>query len=414
MTAGPYAERGVEAMTSDGLLRTGPFGSSPYNFVGKAQAREHIRLPLRLIDVTLREGQQAAEVAFGPADEIEFARALLAAGVRYVQVGYAGADDASIRRIHAACPDLHLAALVVGWKDDALDAMRSARDAGADVCSVLFRSADSHLAAIGYTRDSARARVRELVEGARRLGYPTVIYGSSFATQADLNFLRELYRAAIEAGAHVISLADSLGTAKPEAIRFLVEEMREVAGDAGIRLHMHNDYGLALANTLAGIEAGADWVEVTVNGLGERSGNCCLEELVLALGGLYGVETGVDPRRLSSLSQLVARLTGAEIPPMKPVVGANAFANKLEIHVQAVAKNPGLMEPYDPSLVGNRRSIRIGRGTGPTGVRLRAAELGLEVREADIPRVVAAVNERAIKLKRSLTDEEFRGVMTDR
>lgn len=414
MTAGRYPASAAEATISDGLLRVGPFGSSPYNFVAQARAREHLRQPLHLIDVTLREGQQAAEVAFGPSDEIEFARALGAAGVRYVQVGYAGADDASIRRIHEACPDLHLAALVVGWKGDALEAMRSARDAGADVCSVLFRSADSHLEAIGHTRDTARARVRELVEGGRRLGYPTVIYGSSFATQADLGFLRELYPVAVEAGADVISLADSLGTAKPEAIRFLVEEMRDVAPAAGIRLHMHNDYGLALANTLAGIEAGADWVEVTVNGLGERSGNCCLEELVLALEGLYGVETAVDARSLCGLSQLVARLTGAEIPPMKPVVGGNAFSNKLEIHVQAVAKNPGLMEPYDPSLVGNRRSIKLGRGTGPTGARLRAAELGLELREADLPRVVAAVNERAIALKRSLTDEEFKELMRRR
>lgn len=401
-------------MVSDGLLRVGALGSSPYNFTPEARARERLRLPLHIIDVTLREGQQAAEVAFGPADEIEFARALEATGVSYMQVGYAGADDASIKRIREASPAMHLTALVVGWKDDALRAMATARDAGADVCSILFRSTDAHLAALGLTRETARTRVQDLVAKARRLGYEEVFYGPSFATQADIDYLLTMYRAALDSGADVISLADSLGTARPDAIRYMVARMREVAPDAGIRLHMHDDYGLALANTLAGVEAGANWIEVTVNGLGERAGNCCLEELAVALEGLYGVETGVELGNLYALSHLVARLTGTEIPPMKPVVGANTFANKLEIHLQAVATNPGLMEPFDPALVGNRRSIKLGRGTGPTGVRLRAKELGLVIAEEQVPAVVAAVNDRALVNKRSLTDQEFEELVKSR
>lgn len=383
------------------------FNSSPYNFDPRARVLEAIRTPITITDVTLREGQQAAEVAFSPEEEVELAAALEAIGVPAVQAGYAGADDATIHRIRAACPKLRIAALLVGWQVDAPDAMRSARYAGADICSVLFRAADSHLANLGVSRDQSIARTQELVSLAVELGFPTVIFGPSFSTLADFDHLICLYQAALEAGAGVIALADSMGTAKPGAVRFLVESMRALAGDRGVRVHMHNDYGLAVANTLAGVEAGADWIEATVNGLGERAGNCPLEEIVVALEALYGIEVGVRTDGLFELCKLVERLTGAPIPAMKPVAGENTFANKLEIHVRAAASDRSLMEPYDPVLVGNRRTIKLGRGTGPTGIRLKAAELGLELEDSQIEVLVEKVNRWAIETKRAVSDHEF-------
>jgi isopropylmalate/homocitrate/citramalate synthase len=394
-----------------GLLRAGPYGSSPLNFTTDRTASEHFASEVTLVDVTLREGQQAAEVAFGPDDEIAFARALQAAGVRVVQVGYAGNDDPSIRRIRDACPDLQLMALLVGWKVDAEEALRSAREAGADICSILFRSADAHLDAIGYTRETARSRVEHLAVAARDAGYPTVVYGPSFASQADPEYLLGMYRAAVAAGAQVVSFADSLGVLKPEAVAAMVGRIRDAVGEASIRLHMHDDYGLALANTIAGLGAGADWAEVSVLGLGERAGNCALEELVIALEGLYGIRTGVDGTKLGDLCRLVASVTGVAIPDMKPVAGANTFANKLEIHLQAVAADPTLMEPFDPALVGNKRTIKLGRGTGPTGVRLRAAQLGQSVPDDRLPQVASEVNRLAIEHKRAVTDDEFRALL---
>lgn len=388
------------------------FGSSWANRDARAREGLHLRAPLTLCDVTLREGEQAAEVAFTRDDKRAIASALLDVGVPVVQVGYPDPDTvdvvASLRR---DAPDARLATLVVGWSDTAPDGMRQVRDAGADVCSVLLRAADGHIANLGWDRSRVLDRAAELVAFGRDLGFADVMIAPSFATAADLDFLLAIYRAALDAGATVISLADSMGIASPAGIRLLIRELVAVAGDAGVRVHTHDDYGLALANALAAVECGANWVDVSVLGLGERAGNCALEEIAVAAEGLYGIETGVRLSGLSDLCALVATRTGVDIPPMKAIVGENGFTNKLEIHVKAAAADPSLMEPYDPVLVGNRRRIRIGRGSGPTGVRIKAAELGVTVDDDRIDEVVAAVNEWAARTKRSLTDDELRRVL---
>ncbi|MPZ28336.1 MAG: hypothetical protein GEV12_18465 [Micromonosporaceae bacterium] len=389
------------------------FHTSPLNLAPEVVAQERIRPGITITDCTLREGQQAAEVAFSAEDEVIFARALAELGVPIMQVGYAGSDDESVRRIRPECPSLRLASLLVGWQPDAPEALHSARAAGADICSVLFRSTDAHLAKLGYTRSTAIERVQQLVAQAVSAGFADVAFGPSFSTLADQDYLFEMYRAALAAGATVISLADSTGTVKPSVVRQIVTRMRGLSDTAGVRVHMHNDFGLAMANTLAGVEAGADWVEVTVNGLGERAGNCPLEELVIALEALYGVRLPIRSDRLYGLSTLVSRLTNVPIPPMKPVVGADVFANKLEIHVVATAADPTLMEPFDPVLVGNRRTIRLGRGTGPTGVRMKLAELDLQLAEPAVPRAVELVNEFAVVHKRGMADEEFAAMVAE-
>ncbi|MCU1488744.1 MAG: hypothetical protein JWM85_149, partial [Acidimicrobiaceae bacterium] len=227
--------------------------ANPYNALGAVRAGERFQLPINFVDVTLREGQQAAEVAFGPEDEIELVTELARLGVGWVQSGYAGADDASTRRLHDACPGVRLAVLAVGWDPAVEQSLTSAREAGAGLCSILFRAADQHLANLGYDRAGARARVSALVRRARELDYEEVAFGPSFATLADEGFLMELYEVGLEAGASIISLADSSGTAKPSAVGYLVTRMRELAGERGVRVHMHNDFGLAVANTLAGL-----------------------------------------------------------------------------------------------------------------------------------------------------------------
>lgn len=383
------------------------FASSPFNFRPEVVADERLRDPITITDVTLREGQQAAEIAFSLEETVELATALADAGVPVVQAGYAGADDEAVAAVRANCPSLRIAVLVVGWSDDAPSAISSAREAGADVCSVLFRSTDAHLANLGFDRSAALDRVENVVSVAAAAGFSGVAFAPSFSTLADLDFLLSLHRRALDAGATLISLADSTGTARPAAIGFIVREMRKIAGAAGVRVHMHNDYGLAVANTLAALEAGADWVEATVNGLGERAGNCPLEELVLCLLGLYDRDVGVDPAKLGSLSALVDRLTGTSVPPMKPIVGANCFANKLEIHVQAAQSDPTLMEPFDPALIGRTRTIVLGRGTGPTGVRMKAAELGVEIDDERVEELVTWVNRCAVDMKRAVGDAEF-------
>lgn len=385
------------------------FYSSAYNSDPTVLAAEHIRQPLHVIDVTLREGQQAPGVAFSPEGEAAVTRALSAAGIRVVQAGYVARDEPTIARIHEAIPALALAVLAVGWSPDlTASTLGDSVAAGASVCSILMRSSPQHLRNLGLTEDEAVRLVAEGTARARAAGFAEVIVAPSFTTLADFGLLERFFAAGIAEGASIISVTDSTGIAKPGAIRSMVARLREQHGEViGIKLHMHNDYGLALANTLAGIEAGANWIDASVLGLGERAGNVALEELVVALSGLYGLDTGIATAEMTRLCEVVARHAGFVPSVMKPVVGANAFSNKLELHVKAIATDPTLLEPYDPAMVGARRRLRLGRGTGPTGVRMKAAEAGIELPDKLVGPLVEQINQVATAASGDISDEEF-------
>jgi isopropylmalate/homocitrate/citramalate synthase len=383
-------------MTTPARLSASPFNTGGPSLDGRR---------ILITDVTLREGQQAAEVAFSDAEKEEIATRLAEAGVPIVQVGYAGQDEPAVARIRAANPGLDIASLVVGWQDSAEEAISATHDAGASVCSLLFRGNPAHLVDLGFTVASAQERIRRLAQHATGLGFRHVVFGPSFATLSDWDTLSALCQAAVDGGAGVVSVSDSTGVIAPWGLRGLVTRLRETLPGVAVRVHTHNDFGLALANALAAVEAGADWVEASVNGLGERAGNCALEELVVALRALYGYDTGVDTRQLTPLSRLVARTAATPVPPMKPVVGADCFANKLEIHMKTAAVHPELMEPFDPSLVGGERTVRLGRGTGPTGVRVRAERLGVRLTEPEVERLVTWVNQQALATKRAVDDD---------
>jgi isopropylmalate/homocitrate/citramalate synthase len=370
------------------------------------QSGSSIPSDLRLVDVTLREGQQTSQVAFDADDERAIAVELAKAGVSVIQTGYAGDDDASLRRIREALPETNLSVLLVGWQPEALDRLASAADNGADVLVILFRSTDQHIANLGFSRQEALARIAEIAGAAAANGsYKHILFAPSYATRADQTFLFDMYKAVLDAGATVLGFSDSLGDATPEIVSDVVGRMRETGG--GVRVHMHNDYGLALANTIAGIRAGANWADVSVNGLGERAGNCSLDEAALALERLYGAPTGIDLSALYSLSRFVADRSGVPVSPLKPVVGDNCFTNKLDIHVKAAISDPSLMEPFAPELVGNRRRIDLGRRSGPVATQHKARELGIELTDSEASAVADLVNRRATELKRSIHDDEL-------
>lgn len=389
------------------------FYTCSYNESPELKVAEAFRSPLHIVDVTLREGQQAPGVAFSPKGELAVVGALAAAGVNLVQAGYAVRDDSTVVRLRRHFPDSRLAVLAVGWTPElTADALRATREAGASVCSILMRSAPKHLANLGLSEADAVRIVAESTARAKLAGFDEVIVAPSFATLADFSLLLRLFDAGLGEGASVISIADSTGIAKPSAVGWMVRRLRERYGDdVGIKLHMHNDYGLALGNTLSGLEAGADWVDVSVLGLGERAGNCATEQLIVALAGLYGIDTGIDPTAMTVVCQQVASLSGMSVPPMQPVVGGNVFSNKLELHVKAIATDPTLLEPYDPAAVGGRRTLRLGRGSGPTAVRLKAAELGLVVSDEMVDDLVTTINERAVD-DSEVTDKVFAEMIT--
>jgi isopropylmalate/homocitrate/citramalate synthase len=369
-----------------------------------ATSNERRRITIQ--DITLREGQQAADVSFSIPEKVALAERLVDAGVTRVQAGYAGADDATVAALKRV-PGLQASALLIAFKDDWERAVESVAAAGIDVIMVLYRVAPSQLRAMDISPPQALDRIRAAVRRAVELA-PGASFDPSFVTLAEPGFLREAYAAAAEAGARHFGVADSTGIAAPQRIAELVGMVGEVTGGGAVGVHCHDDFGLALANTLAGIEAGATLADASVLGLGERAGNCATEELALALEVLYGLDSGCRLERMTGLAEAVSAAAGVPIPPAKAVVGAEVFSQKLDMHVALTQRDPSLLEPYLPELVGNRRHLRLGVGTGPLAVRAKLAQLGLpSVGDGAAEALAAWVNQVAMASKRGVTDDEF-------
>jgi D-citramalate synthase len=204
-----------------------------------------------------------------------------------------------------------------------------------------------------------------------------------------------------------------MGAISPTAFRYLVKTIREALPDpVKLGIHCHNDYGLALANVCAALEAGAEFFDGVVNGLGERAGNTALDELVLSLEHLYDRRTGIRMERFGELARLVEDMSGNPIPPTKPIVGGNAFAHQLDNHIRGVAVDPALYEPYPPELVGNTRRFPLGRLSGEHAVRLKLRTLGLPEDGVDVPALAAEVRRLAEAGRGEVDDATFRRLAT--
>jgi isopropylmalate/homocitrate/citramalate synthase len=356
--------------------------------------------------VTLRDGEQAVDVAFTPAEKVVCAQALERLGVDCIQVGFAQNSFDVVHSIKAAGVNVPLELICPVFGDSWRSEVERAVDCGADVVNILMRASDPQLASLGWTRDMALRRVQEAISHALRVGAALVVFGPSFCTQADGDFLVELCSVAVAAGAKRVKVADSLGVALPSHLASLVTSVRGRV-DADVGVHCHNDFGLATASTLAGWEAGATWADVSVMGVGERSGNAALEEVVMALGQLYGEKTNIHTELLIDTYSVFASVLRSPIPATKPIVGSSAFAQKLDLHVRIAADHPELFEPFPPHIVGNRRWIALGKGTGPYAIRAKLVELGVEARDAEIHELVTWVNERALATKSHVDDDEL-------
>lgn len=378
---------------------------NPYN--ARAASAEPLPQRVRLHDITLREGQQAADVAFSLEEKVALVTHLADAGIPYTQAGFAGADDEVVAAIKCAAIPIQLSVLLVAFKPDWREALARAVESGADVIQVLVRAGDEQLETMGLSHADARRQTEEATAAAAETG-SEVWYIPSFGTVADETFLLELYRIGAEAGASATVIADTLGVCTPEAVGYLVQAVREVTGGRTVGVHCHNDFGLAIANTLAGIRAGAELAEVSVNGYGERAGNCSVAELALALELMYRVDSGVRLERLADLERFVSEVAGIPLPLDKPISGDNVFAQKLDIHVALTKERARLMEPYAPELVGNRRALRLGVGTGPIAVRAKLKELGrAEPDEAVADELAKLVRAAAVRQKAAVAEDEF-------
>jgi isopropylmalate/homocitrate/citramalate synthase len=227
-------------------------------------------------------------------------------------------------------------------------------------------------------------------------------------TRADPQYFETVYKTAVEAGAHEVVVVDTIGIATPEAVADLVGRTREWLGpDHAVHFHGHNDFGLATAAAVAAVRAGANWVQGTVNGMGERAGNANLPEIALALRGLYGVETKLRLDRVRAFSERLRILSGYELEPYKPLIGDNLFRRESGA-VASQFHDPPAIEPYSSELVAAQRSIVLGKKSGIDSIRIKAHELGLDLDDDAQRELLARVKELGTTKRGLVTDEEFR------
>ena len=359
-----------------------------------------------LYDTTLRDGEQTVGVVLAPEDKLAIATALAEAGVDRIEAGFPRVSDEDAEAI-GLIVDAGLEAEIWGFARAVQADVEALVELGLTASVVESPVSDGKLAALGVSREAMLGRIRSAVAFAVERGVRVAFFGVD-STRADLVFLRAAYETAVDAGAAEVAVVDTLGVATPEAAAFLVGEVAEhLDHEVPIHWHGHDDFGLATASAVAAVQAGATWVQGTVNGMGERAGNADLVEVALALEALYGIPTRLDLTRARELSRLVSERAGTPLPPWKAVTGEALFTRESGAVVSQFHDPPSI-EPYSSELVAAERSIVLGKKSGLDSIRIRAEELGLDVPDERRADLLARVKELGTRKRGLVTDDEFR------
>ena len=384
-------------------------------WVSELNARPEVRsgfrvaTPVRFYDTTLRDGEQTVGVVLDPQQKLAIARRLDELGVGRIEAGFPRVsldDGEAIRLILEARLKTEVWGFSRAVKADVDELVRL----GVRASIIEAPTSDIKLHAYGISRDEVVRRVVEAVRHAKQNGI-TVAFFAVDGTRTDLEFLKKVYEAAIESGAAEVVVVDTIGVCGPEAVEFLVRLVRQWVGDSvPVHFHGHNDFGLATASAIAAVRAGAQWIQGTINGMGERAGNADIAEIALALRCLYDVPVELHLEKIRQVSKFVQQTAGYTVDAWKPVVGDNLFVRESG----AVASQfhiPEAIEPFAAELVGARRAIVLGKKSGLDSIVLKCQELGLEIPEAQRGAVLAAVKNKGAEKRGLVTDSEFRGII---
>ncbi len=360
---------------------------------------------IRVFDTTLRDGEQTPGVSLTPDNKLRIAQRLDELGVDVIEAGFAAVSEGemeAVRLIAEAGLKAEICSASRGTRGD----IEAVANAGADSIHLIIPVSDLHIKAkLKKTREQVLHMTREMVKFAKNCGLIVELSGED-ATRADVSYLKQVFLTGIEAGADRIVACDTVGVLTPERSYNLFAELRGSLPVPVVSVHCHNDFGMAVANTIAALRAGANQFHATVNGLGERAGNASLEEIVVSLIALHKQKLEIKTRQLYAISQFVSRLTGVYVQPNKAIVGENAFTHESGIHTQGMLAHPGTYEPIEPELVGGTRRLAPGKHSGSAGIKAALAGMGLQPSEEHLKDIFQRVKTVGDKGK-TVTDADL-------
>jgi homocitrate synthase NifV len=358
-----------------------------------------------LVDTTLRDGEQTAGVVFANREKIQIARMLDEIGVDEIEAGIPvmGGDEKETISIIAK---MGLKARIMAWNRAVIKDIEESLRCGVGAVAISIATSDMHIKdKLNSTREEVLERIVKAVEFAKKEGV-YVSANAEDASRSDEEFLMQFIKEAKNAGADRIRYCDTVGIMTPMEIHKRISKIRESV-DIDIEMHTHNDFGMATANAIAGVNAGATHVGVTVNGLGERAGNAALEEVVMSLKYLLNCDMDQQTKKLRELCEYVSNASNRKLPSWKAIVGTAVFTHESGIHADGTLKNPRTYEVFDPEDVGLSRHFVIGKHSGTAGIKKKLAEYNINVDDDIVKEILADVRKTSIELKRPLKDLEL-------
>ncbi len=367
-------------------------------------------LPI-LVDTTLRDGEQTAGVVFSNREKLRIGKMLNNLGIHQIEAGIPimGGDE---KEYIKELVSYKLDSSIMAWNRANIEDIKQSLDCGVDAVAISISTSDIHINhKLKTSREKVLERMTEAVEFASKHDL-YISVNAEDASRTDMDFLVEFARQAREAGADRLRFCDTIGTLEPFKTYDVITELIDKTG-MEIEMHTHNDFGMATANALAGLKAGARFIGVTVNGLGERAGNAALEEVAMSLKHLFNINIGVKTEDFRNLCEYVARASGRQLYPGKPIVGSNTFAHESGIHADGVLKHPSTYEIFSPDDVGLERQIVIGKHSGSKAIKMKFVEYGIDLSDEEAADLLEAVRSVTVDMKRTLFDKELMYIYED-